>query len=253
MKKLWTAILLIASVSINADIVLEQPVRASDDNTPFQSHIAGWDVKFYDLMEIEDPLIMSEITSALGSQLRVVNGLLPQPALNNLQTSVEIKIDNRCNWGARAAYYTEGRDVLFRCYEYALAILKYSDPCLYVASEAKYVCVNENIVLHEVAHAAHDILIRGGFGNECINESYLIARDFYDKDREPMYQGNKDEYWRINAREFFAEFSVMLWHRHWDEPLTRHRMNAYFREPIRNLWLGKYPPGNSYSASSCQL
>lgn len=238
--------------SISADVVVTSQARVSTDNTPYQTYVLGWDVKFYDLSELTDTVIMSEITTALREQLRVVNGVLPQPALNNLQTRVEIKIDSRCDWGARAVYFSAWDDILFRCYEYALALLKYSDPCLYVEAKSSYVCVNEVIVLHEIAHAFHDIFVKDGFQNECIRESYARAVDFYDSDVEPRYQGNRDEYWRSNPKEFFADFSVMLWHRHWDEPLTRHRMNAYFREPIRSLWLGKYPPGNRYSASSCQ-
>lgn len=83
------------------------------------------------------------------------------------------------------------------------------------------------VVIHEIAHAFHDLFIENGYDNEAIIEYFARVRDSgkfdvvngiftsYSSDREKA-----KPYMLTNHKEFFAEISEALWLRNNWEPFT---------------------------------
>ena len=83
-------------------------------------------------------------------------------------------------------------------------------------------------MLHELAHAWHDLFVPDGFSNQYITSAWEIAKQCeYQRD---------NHYWRRNAIEYFAEKTVAYFFQLEEEPYLRFYMDGTSKRLIKSLW-----------------
>ncbi|MCY3541889.1 MAG: hypothetical protein OXH31_08310 [Gammaproteobacteria bacterium] len=181
------------------------------------------------------------------AQLKVAVSLLPPDPINELRTRVILYMDDTCEYGNERTigktvrtgkvYYstlasTDGSNrklgqVTIRCYSSFVHEYPY-----------------KGIVLHELAHAWHDLFVPNGFENYKIKTQYKWSK-------ECLHPQHKS-YWKTNAGEFFAEMSCSFFFRSRDVPHTDMSMSEKNKTLVRSAWqdppkLDEFQP----SAGSC--
>ena len=157
----------------------------------------------------------------MQKQIENVRSAIPAHAFNKLRNRILIEYEDR---RIGVPTYYGGREPAIELWNlaYHLDILD--------GDGGEY--GNDNIMLHELAHAWHDQFIEGGFENEEIKTAFEDAKTRYateDATGDPYY-------WATSHREFFAEFSVMYFRSTWDLPAFKFLMDKKDRELVRKLW-----------------
>ncbi|MYC24384.1 MAG: hypothetical protein F4X56_00530 [Gammaproteobacteria bacterium] len=181
------------------------------------------------------------------AQLKVAVSLLPPDPINELRTRVILYMDDTCEYGNERTigktvrtgkvYYstlasTDGSNrklgqVTIRCYSSFVHEYPY-----------------KGIVLHELAHAWHDLFVPNGFENYKIKTQYKWSKE--------CLHPQQKSYWKTNAGEFFAEMSCSFFFRSRDVPHTDMAMSEKNKTLVRSAWqdppkLDEFHP----SAGSC--
>ncbi|MYD44886.1 MAG: hypothetical protein F4W92_00820 [Gammaproteobacteria bacterium] len=165
------------------------------------------------------------------SQLKVAVSLLPPDPINELRTRVILYMDDTCEYGVPTepgktvrtgkVYYSPltskdgsnrklGR-VTIRCYSAFVHEYPY-----------------KGIVLHELAHAWHDLFLPNGFENHKIKAQYEWSKE--------CLHSQHQSYWKTNAGEFFAEMSCAYFFRSKDVPHTDMSMSEKNKSLVNLAW-----------------
>lgn len=116
-----------------------------------------------------------------------------------------------------------------------------------------------NFVLHELAHAYHDSVLPGGFGNPRIRTAYERARSSGGYDRVERHNGvgqtNTFEraYAMTNPMEYFAETTEAFFERNDFFPFNRGDLERHDPEMcalLRELWHVPAPPARTGSSGA---
>lgn len=183
----------------------------------------------YTLEEREDERLRA--VRKVTEQLRVAVTLLPPDPINELRTRVILYMDDTCEYGnptevprtvkTGKIYYSplaskDGTNrklgqVTIRCYSAFVHEYPY-----------------KGIVLHELAHAWHDLFIPNGFENHKIKTQYEWSK-------ECLHSRHKS-YWKTNVSEFFAEMSCAYFFRSKDVPHTDMSMSEKNKALVNAAW-----------------
>lgn len=234
-------------MAMDASEALEAPTDVETDNIPVvlddhHSDTYQWieiegfslQVRYPEEMDVEMADDYTLTLELVGRQLRRAVGVLPDAAVAKLLPSIRIFLKDDCTDDGAIYYWREEGDdlgwVILHCFSFLVGALGDA----YYTHEGptgENVWGNHGLILHELAHAFHDIHVEDGFDNEMIE-------DFYDHAVSCL--GNEDTsdpyYWETDAGEFFADFSVMYYLSHWDPPHHIHNMAAKYRRLIARVW-----------------
>lgn len=170
-----------------------------------------------------------ELLETLAFDLDHVQRLLPSNALQLLQTSTRIWVNNTITYGpvsspivGRACTYhpADGSDWLHRM---GMSVEKRASVEVMCAEDylrTRHLWGPGGVLLHELSHAYHDKHIVNGFENESIRNAYMksMGKALYDKVAVHGPQGKDGArvkaYACANCMEFFAELSTAFM---WDE------------------------------------
>ncbi len=99
------------------------------------------------------------------------------------------------------------------------------------------------LLLHELAHAYHDQVVKEGFGNAELKTAYERARDSGSYDSVARFDGNKtvtDKAYGMNdAKEYFAESSEAFFGKNDFYPFNREELKAHdphMHNLVKKLW-----------------
>ncbi len=204
-------------------------VRQGEDDgfLVFHVFIEGFKVKI-SLNEEDDFTVVDakELTRGLhflDRQLKDVKSAIPTKAFTLLQENVLIEYEDRRD-GFPTYYSGSEPTIELWGLEYHRDIL---DGWIGAGNFG-----NPNIMLHELAHAWHDLFIPDGFDNQEVIDRYELALDSYETE-----DADGDEYyWATNEKEWFAEFSVMYFRSHWDEPNSKYEIWTRDTSFIKRMW-----------------
>ena len=222
-----------SAISVHAhepmDIVVDHPdlYRTGEDEgyIVYNLHVEGFTVEISlnttDDFTAEDAKELTMGIHYLGRQLRDVKSAIPENAYNLLANRVLIEYEDR-RIGFPTYYGGSEPTVELWGLEYHRDILD--------GPGGEY--GNPNIILHELAHAWHDLMLENGFENSEIVSAYETAMDNYETEDTD----GESYYWTTNHKEYFAEFTVMYYRSTWDKPNSRYGMLAIDRDIIRRMW-----------------
>lgn len=174
----------------------------------------------------------------LGDQLRKAKALLPQDSIAKLQTTVNLFLKDDCSQGGAVGYFRQSAElggrswITIECFEFMSSVLlsgTQSDSTI----EGKRVWSNQTLMIHELAHAWHDLWVKDGWDNDTIKAFYRHAKRCYGNPDDPYY-------WEKHEKEFFADFTGMYLIGHWDYPRTLYKIPNKFRELIRRSWTNEH-------------
>lgn len=186
-------------------------------------------------MDVNKSEHYTETINLLNRQLERVKGVLPKPAIAKLQSGVFIYIVDNCTHGGYVNYYRfddvpDQGWIGLHCFQYLRNILADA----YHGGETVHgspVWGNSGLILHEMAHAWHDLIVDDGWENRMIKEFYQHARHCIGNTNK-----NDPYYWETDEAEFFADFTVMYYLSHWDSPGEVWNMQFKYRRLIISLW-----------------
>ena len=162
--------------------------------------------------------------------------------MGKLRSGVDVVLLDYCNARGRppgpshAIYTASGKQprIVMYCFEYWSEIwrnnfLTKAPPrsggiSLTITSENS----QRATMLHELAHAWHDLFVPDGFSNQYVTSAWKIAK-------QCEYQ-HDNHYWRRNAIEYFAEMTVAYFFQLNEEPYLRFYMDSTTQRLIRGLW-----------------
>ena len=186
---------------------------------------------------------LSRAILLIDTQLKVAGAVLPQFAMAKLRSGINVVLLDYCDARGRppgqshAIYATSGNQprIVMYCFEYWSEIYRNNfidAPTRETPGRIRFTITSENsqraTMLHELAHAWHDLFVPDGFSNQYIASSYEIAKQCeYQRD---------DHYWRRNDREYFAEMSVAYIFQLNEEPYLRFYMDSTSKGLIKALW-----------------
>lgn len=174
----------------------------------------------------------------LRKQIRRAHGVLPPMAVARLQTKVRIFLGDDCTEGGLVQYrrpQDNDREfgwIVLHCFQWISSVLDDAFHAGKGADDSTTVWGNPTLITHELAHAWHDLFMDDGWDNAMVEAFYNHALTCYVNDNDE----SAPWYWQSNKEEFFAEFTVMYFLSHWDEPEIKWNMDAGFRRMILRAW-----------------
>ena len=192
-------------------------------------------VRFPEEMDLEMIEHYTQTLNLLNRQLKRAKGVLPEISVAKLQEKVRFFLKDDCTENGSVSYYryddTPDRGWIFlHCFQYLRNVLA---DAFHGAERVhgRRVWGHPGIILHELAHGYHDLVVEDGYDNQMIKEFYDHALDCL---------GNTDTndpyYWEQDETEFFADFTVMYYLIHWDPPGGVWKMPYMYRRMILRLW-----------------
>ena len=191
-------------------------------------------VRFPEEMSLSMIEHYTETLDLLNRQLKRSKGVLPETAIAKLQTRTNVFIKDDCTDGGSVSYWRDDDDdtgwIILHCFHYLRNQL---NDAFHGGESVQGLRIwgHPGIILHELAHAWHDLFVDGGFHNNMIDDFYEHAVDC---------MGNTDTndpyYWETDEAEFFADFSVMYYLTHWDPPSNVWEMQRKYRLLINRVW-----------------
>ena len=231
--------LLVFSCSVFAEVVLPQVVGDPYEDDREYLTVEGFKVyvlpvqqyswRGYTLAQREDERVRA--IRKITKQLKSAVSLLPADPINKLRTRVVFHMDDSCEWGSKRE---TGKTVKTgKIYYSPLASKDGSDRKLgQISIRCFSSFVHEfpynGIVLHELAHAWHDLYIPNGFENHKISDQFIWSK--------ACLHPNHKSYWKTNASEFFAEMTCAYFFRSKDVPHTEMSMNENNQSLIESAW-----------------
>ncbi len=151
--------------------------------------------------------------------LRLAVGVLPEHAIGLLRISTPIVMRDKCDRPSSPAYVSSGKYVRLTCFK---SIASWA-----VSTQ------NEQVMIHELAHAWHHQYVPEGYDNQVIKDTFERAKTCeYPRD---------GYYWMRNDREYFAEMTVVNFWQHRSPPYMRGFMDLQSRAVIQAAWgVGRY-------------
>lgn len=171
-------------------------------------NVQGWTLHIRtELLDSADAVATRKAVGLLGAQLKQVRKIVPKAAVVALQKVPLYFTPQYPNTVPAAAYHPgaawlreNGRDpAMEKCVEFT-NIAIFEDECRRMPM----------FVLHELAHAYHDRVLPGGFGNPAVSAAFEKARasGVYDKVERKDARGKitlDKAYALTNPMEYFAE------------------------------------------------
>jgi hypothetical protein len=209
--------------------------------------IAGWQVHVSKLLSDQETAATDRALELLTAQLDEIIRVIPPPALAKLQ-EVPLWISPQYSGkGPTAEYHPDvgwlrkhGRDpAMAKCVEFSNVMVfeKETDRM-------------PNFVLHELAHAYHDRVLTGGFGNSDVQAAYKKAKTSGIYARVERWHGNgktntfERAYAMNTPMEYFAECTEAYFGRNDFFPFTKEELQRHDPAMYRllsRLW-GVQPP-----------
>lgn len=220
------------------------PFQRDDDTPRTHINLQGWNVQIVDLTYY-DPHTVIEFLNVLERQLKHVNSVLPAEVIPKLQGSTPIWVSDRFCGGSAATFWYTSNDpttgyIEFKCIEKGLKQMGQSKSRTRNSKNQNAVY---HLALHEIAHAWQHKFVPDGFENECVK--YLFAR------AKSTFIDDHTAYWETDEIEFFAEFSIMLYAKHYVAPyaltntLSSDDGTTQFAWSLERIWTGfqddRYP------------
>ena len=202
-------------------------------------------------MDVEMSEDYTEMLDLLNRQLKRAKGVLPETAFAKLQARTHIFVKDDCTEGGNVYYWRDEDSsfdngwIILHCFKYLQNVL---DDAFSGAEHVhgRRVWGHPGLILHELAHAWHDLEVDDGFENRMIEEFFDHAVDCL---------GNTDTgdpyYWESDSGEFFADFSVMYYLSHWDPPGRVWKMQQKYRRLVVRLWNEDEYPNWDDELDSC--
>lgn len=228
-----------------ADIPLpEKPELSSEGGPPPASTrlVEGWRVEIHSRLWDEDPVRTATALELLGGQLREIARVLPSPALARLR-EVTLWFSPEYPGVPPRAEYHPGEDWL-RANRRNPAMAKgieFTNLRIFEAESRRM----PNFALHELAHAYHDRVLPGGFGNPDIRAAYERVRSEGRYDRVTRHHGDgrprteERAYALANPMEYFAETTEAFFARNDYYPFERAELRRHDPETdvlLVRLW-----------------
>ncbi len=220
---------------------VSQIAVASEEFEDIEGFEVGIDHSSWNSQDAQKTADLLLLKVYLGKQIRHAGGLLPQQAFKALQRTTKIDVnDHRSVEGSGRCNNDNGYEIFYCPKSNTIHIkgLKYGKNVLQDELrggewiDGKEVWGNPHMILHEFAHAWHDQYVPQGYDNKTIRNLYRDALDEW---------GDSGEYyWESNAKEYFAEFTVMYYAWHWEVPGSKDDMGTSMADSIKEFW--ELPP-----------
>lgn len=252
MKKAVLTVLALACTSLGAHVVESTDVvtqSASDPNGEYHKHeILGWTVHILEDDVSDRPETAEAMLWFIRGQLADVTQRMPQDKVKLLRT-VEIWInddgdedDTVCPF----ACYIPNRFVGSRFFRdrRESVILRDFDGIL----ESAW-CCTDTLLIHELAHAYHDLFIEDGFNNDEIEDAYddAVDSELYD-DNPVMYPWWEDlfveHYGMTDDEEFFATMTETWFNDYYTFPFNIGDLYIYDYDTYDLIYRAWYTPVN---------
>jgi len=215
-----------------------QPGKIPDHQSQM---IEGWTLHISDKLLEQEAAATQQAVQLLRLQLQEVVQVVPAPAVVELR-KVPLWFSPEYSGVTPRAEYHPGAGWLEK---------NGRDPAMVKAVEFTNIRIFEretqrmpNFALHELAHAYHDRVLEGGFGNSPIEAAFQAAKTqgLYDQVEQRFGNGqtaNVRAYAMTNPMEYFAECSEAYFSTNDFFPFTRHQLAEH--DPamftlLKTLW-----------------
>ena len=213
----------------------------SKDATHKKIEIEGWTVLVSSQLLKKEKDATERALELLTVQLREITRVVPKAAVKELR-KVPLWFSPQYPGVQQRAEYHPGADWLRK---------NKRDPAMVKAVEFTNIRIFEretkrmpNFALHELAHAYHDRVLRGGFGSKEVKAAFENAKEkgLYDKVERRFGDGRSSQetaYAMTNPMEYFAEcteayFSTNDFFPFTNRQLQKHDPNMF--ELLKSLW-----------------
>ena len=182
----------------------------------------------------ESPKLAEAAFETIESQLNYMVTRFPVKAIEKLrEAGVKIILNDECADGEGLFCETDYGNCPFACYVPNVVWLeefkKKSVLIRNLNSLLESTHDQPALLIHEMAHAYHDLIVPLGFDNQVIYNAWEKAKDSGKYEKVPhIWSGDwnnrphKRAYALQNEREFFAEMTEALWLRNDYAPFTRY-------------------------------
>ncbi len=190
---------------------LEEPVEKAKSGVEAydEAFIQGWTVRIHRQLKLENPEKLKKALELLEAQLKEIVQLVPPNAVQELK-KVTLWLSPEYKGISPRAEYHPNRQWLVannRLPEMAKGV-EFTNVRIF-AEETRRM---PNFALHELAHAYHDRVLKGGFGNVDVAKAYEAAKESkkYEQVEQRFGNGRSTKakaYALTNPMEYFAESS----------------------------------------------
>lgn len=206
-----------------------------------KTEIEGWTVLVSNQLLEKEKEATERALELLTVQLREITRVVPKAAVTELR-KVPLWFSPQYPGVQQRAEYHPGADWLRK---------NKRDPAMAKAVEFTNIRIFEretkrmpNFALHELAHAYHDRVLRGGFGNKQIRAAFENAKggELYDKVERRFGDGRSSKeraYAMTNPMEYFAECTEAYFSTNDFFPFTNKQLQKHDPEMfklLKSLW-----------------
>lgn len=217
--------------------------HAPEPETPHEiRQIRGWKLHISRALLARQPLQTEDAVTLLDKQLEEIIRVVPKAAVAELKKVPLYFMPQYPGVGARAEYHpganwlrANGRDPnMAKAVEFTN-----------ISTFQQEMNRMPNFVLHELAHAYHNRVLPGGFGNEEITKAYVRAKESgtYDKVERHFGNGRPNKFEKAYAMttpmEYFAETTEAFFSRNDFYPFDRKELEKHdpaMFKLLQQLW-----------------